>query len=128
MDDLKRQIGTTLFTTKKAFKLGEVRVLAALFLPMMAPEGARPGSLLQLQAKDLEILLARDPDDPDGYPRLVILLTLEKTKYTWGRRLREFALREASSSVLINTALPMFADNMWPSDFISRLTTLQKPL
>lgn len=33
---------------------------------MMAPEGARPGSLLQLQAKDLEILLARDPDDPDG--------------------------------------------------------------
>ncbi|KZL74300.1 C2H2 finger domain protein [Colletotrichum tofieldiae] len=41
IDDLKQQIETTLSTIKKSFKLGELRILAVLFLLLLAPAGSR---------------------------------------------------------------------------------------
>lgn len=46
--DLKLQINTTLRTTEKAFKLGKVRILAILFLLLLAPAGSRPVYLSSL--------------------------------------------------------------------------------
>jgi hypothetical protein len=45
IEDLKKQIETTISTTKKSLKLGELRVLAFLFLLLLAPAGARPTSI-----------------------------------------------------------------------------------
>jgi len=48
IDNLEQQIETTLSMTKKSFKIGELRILAVLFLLLLAPAGARPTSTLQL--------------------------------------------------------------------------------
>lgn len=80
LEDLKLQLGTTLRTTEKTFKVGELRLLAALFLLLLAPAGSRPASILKMRFRDLKVLLVRDPDDPDGHPRLIIKLTLAFTK------------------------------------------------
>lgn len=80
LDDLKLQIYTTLRTTEKGFKLGEQRVLAVLFLLLLAPQGARPRSILQLKFGDIQVLLVRDPTNKDGPPRLVIQLSMAYTK------------------------------------------------
>lgn len=49
LDDLKRQIEMTLCSTESDFKLGEVRVLAVLFLLLLAPQGSRPQSILNIR-------------------------------------------------------------------------------
>lgn len=84
LDDLKEQIETTIRTTEKGFKLGEMRVLAVLFLLLLAPQGSRPQSILKLRFGDLELSMVRDPMNPNGPARLVIELTLEFTKQYLG--------------------------------------------
>lgn len=49
LGDLKLQIETTLCTTHKDFKLGELRILAVLFLLLLAPQGSRPQSILNIK-------------------------------------------------------------------------------
>lgn len=49
LDDLKLHIETTLRTTSKDFKLGELRILAVLFLLLLAPQGSRPQSILNVR-------------------------------------------------------------------------------
>ncbi|OLN95805.1 hypothetical protein CCHL11_02769 [Colletotrichum chlorophyti] len=49
IDDLRQQIETTLSITKKSFKLGELRILAVLFLLLLAPAGSRPKATLDLR-------------------------------------------------------------------------------
>lgn len=107
-EDLKLQIETTLRTTSKDFKLGEMRLQAVLFLLLVAPAGSRPQSILQIRQvhtncniqihKPLSYhclspgsnistsFLIRDPGDPDGRPRLTIQLRLEDTKQYRGKK------------------------------------------
>ena len=80
LEDLKIQIETTLRTTEKAFKLGEMRILAVLFLLLLAPQGSRPRSILMLKFEDIQVLLIRDPTNPKGPPRLVKELSVAYTK------------------------------------------------
>jgi hypothetical protein len=80
LDDLKLQIATTLRTREKAFKLGEARILVVLFLLLLAPQGSRPGAILKMRHRDIEVVLRRVPHDPNGPPRLITRLTLEFTK------------------------------------------------
>ncbi|KAI8954520.1 C2H2 finger domain protein [Xylaria longipes] len=84
LQDLKDQIECTLCTTEKTFELGELRILAVLFLLLLAPQGSRPTSILMLRFGDIKVLLVRDPTNPDGPPRLVIRLSLEYTKQYLG--------------------------------------------
>lgn len=78
LEDLKLQVKTTLCTTEKTFKLGELRILAVLFLLLLAPQGARPQSILELRFGDVEVLLIQDPISKQ--PRLVLELSLAYTK------------------------------------------------
>lgn len=80
LEDLKRQIDTTLRTTEKTFRVGESRILAVLFLLLLAPQGSRTSSILELRFGNLEVLLVKDPSMPDGPPKLLIRLNLEYTK------------------------------------------------
>lgn len=57
LDDLRLRIKATLSTTEKAFKLGEQRILAVLYLLLRAPMGARPESILLMQQKHIELRL-----------------------------------------------------------------------
>ncbi|KAF5520978.1 hypothetical protein CGCA056_v007802 [Colletotrichum aenigma] len=84
IDDLKQQIETTLGTTRKSFKLGELRILAVLFLLLLAPAGSRPEATLKLQFKDIKVSLARDPEG--GPHRLLLRLTPEFTKTYLGEK------------------------------------------
>lgn len=86
IDNLKRQIETTLSTPDKSFRLGELRILAVLFLLLMVPAGSRPNSVLKLQFKHLRISLNRDPANPNGPARLLIQLRLEFTKRYLGSK------------------------------------------
>src|SRR5207247_10839706 len=82
--DLKEQIETTLGTTKKSFRLGELRILYVLFLLLLAPTGARPASVLRLRFGDIRVVLARDPE---GAPhKILIKFTLEFTKTYLGTK------------------------------------------
>lgn len=84
IDNLEQQIETTLSTTKKSFKIGEMRILAVLFLLLLAPAGARPTSILRLRFGDLVIVLARDPE---GGPHNILLkFTLAFTKTYLGEK------------------------------------------
>lgn len=78
IDDLKKQIDTTISTTEKSFHLGECRILCALYHEMLAPTGSRPYALLRLQYKHLEVSVARDPEG--GPHRIVIRLKVEYAK------------------------------------------------
>ncbi|KAI0448256.1 hypothetical protein F5B21DRAFT_523079 [Xylaria acuta] len=81
LDNPKPQLDTTLRTMEKTFKLGEQRILAILFLLLLAPAGSRPASILQLRFGDIEVALRRDPTDPiKGPRRLLIRFTLKFTK------------------------------------------------
>jgi hypothetical protein len=84
IDTLKEEIHTTLSTTKKSFELGEIRILAVLFLLLLAPAGARPTSILRLRYGDIEVMLARDPDG--GPHNLLLWFTLEFTKTYLGEK------------------------------------------
>ena len=84
LQDLKDQIQTTLSTTKKSFKLGKLRILTVLFLLLLAPQGARPTSILMLKFGNIKLALIRDPANPTGPPRLVISLSMRYTKQYLG--------------------------------------------
>ncbi|KAK1707756.1 C2H2 finger domain protein [Colletotrichum acutatum] len=84
IDDLKLQIETTLSTTKKSFKLGELRILAVLFLLLLAPAGSRPEATLNLRFKDIRVVLARDPEG--GPHKLLLRFTPEFTKSYLGEK------------------------------------------
>lgn len=49
LDDLKHHIETILRTTDTAFKFGEMRIQAVLFLLLLAPQGSRPKISLTLR-------------------------------------------------------------------------------
>lgn len=83
-DDLKLQIETTLSTTKKSFKLGELRILAVLFLLLLAPAGARPASILRLRFGDIRPVLARDPEGE--LHKIIIWFSLAFTKSYLGEK------------------------------------------
>ncbi|QLI67036.1 uncharacterized protein G6M90_00g030440 [Metarhizium brunneum] len=78
IEDLKKQIETTISTTEKSFKLGELRILAVLFLLLLAPAGARPTSILRMRFGDIRLVLARDPEG--GPHNILIRFTLAFTK------------------------------------------------
>ena len=78
IDDLKQQVETTLGTTKKSFRLGELRILYILFLLLLAPTSVRPTSILHLHFRDIRIILARDPEG--GPYKVLIKFTLEFIK------------------------------------------------
>jgi hypothetical protein len=78
IDGLREQIETTIGTTEKNFKLGELRILAALFLLLLAPAGARPQSILRIRFGDVRLALARDPEG--GPHNVLIRFTLVFTK------------------------------------------------
>ncbi|EFY90641.1 hypothetical protein J3458_013381 [Metarhizium acridum] len=84
INDLKEQIETTLSTTKKSFDLGEHRILAVLFLLLLAPAGSRPTSILRLRFGDIRVALARDPEG--GPHKILIRFTLEFTKSYLGTK------------------------------------------
>lgn len=84
INDLKDQIETTLSTTKKSFDLGELRILAVLFLLLLAPAGSRPTSILRLRFGDIRVALARDPEG--GPHKILIRFTLEFTKSYLGTK------------------------------------------
>lgn len=82
--DLKLQLATTVRTTEKSFRLGEVRMLAVLYLLLLAPAGSRPQSILSLRFGDIGILLSRDPHG--GPHRLLIKFSLNFTKRYLGKK------------------------------------------
>lgn len=84
LDDLKLQIETTLQTTEMAFRLGEQRVLAVLFLLLLAPAGSRPASILNLRLGNIEVALVRDPGG--GPHRLVISVNMRFKKQYRGEK------------------------------------------
>lgn len=98
LDDLKLQIGTTLSTTEKGFKLGELRVLAVLFLLLLAPQGARPQSVLDMRFGDLRLYLMRDLRDPSGPARLIVELSMAYTKRYLGPK-AEYVLNIPQSCI-----------------------------
>ncbi|KAH8799040.1 hypothetical protein F5884DRAFT_863685 [Xylogone sp. PMI_703] len=84
IDNLEQQIETTLSTTKKSFKLGELRILAVLFLLLLAPADARPTSILRLRFGDILTVLVRDPEG--GPHNILIKFTLVFTKTYLGEK------------------------------------------
>ena len=84
IDDLKEQIETTLSTTKKSFKLGELRILAVLFLLLLAAPGARPTSILRIQFGDVRVVLERDPEG--GPHNILVKYALAFTKSFLGEK------------------------------------------
>ncbi|KAK7398665.1 hypothetical protein QQX98_011954 [Neonectria punicea] len=84
IEDLERQAETTISTTKKRFRIGEHRILALLFLLLIAPSGSRPRALLFLRYGDLELSLSRDPEG--GPHRILIRFKLHFTKTFLGEK------------------------------------------
>lgn len=84
INDLKEQIEETVTTTKKSFDLGELRILAVLFLLLLAPAGARPAAILKLRFKDIQVVVERDPGG--GPHRHLIRFTPEFTKTYLGTK------------------------------------------
>ncbi|EJP61692.1 C2H2 finger domain protein, putative [Beauveria bassiana ARSEF 2860] len=80
IEDLKEQNQTTIATTEKTFKLGEMRVLAVLYTLLLSPAGARPMSILKMTFGDLSFAKARDPEG--GPAQILIRFSLRFTK-TW---------------------------------------------
>jgi hypothetical protein len=84
INDLKEQVEETVSTTKKLFDLGELRILATLFLLLLAPAGARPQAILRLRFRDIRVVLAKDPEE--GLHKLLIQFTPEFTKTYLGTK------------------------------------------
>lgn len=84
IDGLKEQIQTTLSTPRKSFRVGELRILAVLYLLLLAPSGSRPSALLRLRFGDIRVVLSRDPEG--GPLRILIWFTLEFTKTYLGQK------------------------------------------
>ncbi|KAK8859446.1 C2H2 finger domain-containing protein [Apiospora arundinis] len=104
VDQLEGQIETTLSTTKKSFRLGEMRIYAVLFLLLLAPAGARPTSILRLRFGDLRIMLERDPEG--GPHNTLVKFTLAFTKSYLGEKAKNtYPLPETlgAASLFLNT-------------------------
>ncbi|KAI1271427.1 C2H2 finger domain protein [Xylaria sp. FL0933] len=84
LGDLKTILDTVLRTTDMSFHVGEFRILNILFPLLMAPAGSRPNSICQLRFGDIQVLLARDPNN--GPHRLLIRFTLKYTKTYLGSK------------------------------------------
>lgn len=84
IDDLKEQIEETLATTGMSFGLGEHRILAVLFLLLLAPAGARPTAILKLRFGDIRVVLESDPKG--GPHKLLLQFTPEFTKKYLGKK------------------------------------------
>lgn len=84
LDDLRLQVEAILGTREKGFKLGEQRILAALFLLMLAPMGSRPEAILQMRYGDIEIALHQPK--AGGPPKLLIYTTHAFTKTYLGTK------------------------------------------
>ncbi|KND86183.1 hypothetical protein TOPH_09202 [Tolypocladium ophioglossoides CBS 100239] len=78
MRDLELQAETTMVTTRKKFRIGEHRIVALLFLLLIAPSGSRPEALLHLRYGDIKVVLSRDPDG--GPHKALIRFSLHFTK------------------------------------------------
>ncbi|KAI1839538.1 hypothetical protein JX266_014251 [Neoarthrinium moseri] len=103
IDNLKEQIEETLSTTKKSFHIGELRILAVLFLLLLAPAGSRPASILKLRYGDIRVVLAKDPEG--GPHNILIRFTLEFTKtYLGDKDAKTFTIPERifDESLLLN--------------------------
>lgn len=77
LDDLRLQVETTLSTTEKDFKLGEQRIIAVLFLFLLALEGSRSNAILEIKLDDIHIGLHQSRKGP---AQLLIGISLETTK------------------------------------------------
>ncbi|KAK1975244.1 C2H2 finger domain-containing protein [Colletotrichum cereale] len=78
IDQLKQHIEETLSITRKMFKVGEVRLLAVLFVLLVTPAGACRKAIARLRFRDISVVLARDPE---GRPhKLLIRFTPKFTK------------------------------------------------
>ncbi|KAK1973628.1 C2H2 finger domain-containing protein [Colletotrichum cereale] len=84
IDQLKQRIEETLSTTRKMFKLGEIRILAVLFVLLVAPAGARRKAIASLRFRDISVVLARDPEG--GPHKLLIRFTPKFTKEYLGAK------------------------------------------
>lgn len=84
VDTLKDQIETTLNTTRKSFRLGELRIYVVLFLLLLSPGGSRPEYILLLRFGDIRITLTRDPEG--GPHNLMLKFTPEFTKTYLGAK------------------------------------------
>ncbi|GKT52611.1 uncharacterized protein ColSpa_12792 [Colletotrichum spaethianum] len=84
IDQLKQHIEETLSTTRKMFGLGEVRILAVLFVLLVAPAGARRRAITRLRFRDIRVVLARDPEG--GPHKLLIRFTPKFTKEYLGAK------------------------------------------
>ncbi|KAK1989918.1 C2H2 finger domain-containing protein, partial [Colletotrichum falcatum] len=84
IDQLKQHNEKTLSTTRKMFKLGEIRILAVLFNLLMAPAGSRGTAIAMLRFGDIRVVLARDPEG--GPHNLLIRFTPEFTKKYLGAK------------------------------------------
>lgn len=71
--------------TEKSLKLGEQRILAMLYLILLALAESRPKSILDICFGDLKLLLVRDPNG--GPHRLLIEASLWHTKRYLGVKL-----------------------------------------
>lgn len=81
LDDLRLQVETTLSTTEKEFKFGEQRILAVLFLFLLAPAGSRPSGILEIKLEDIHISLHQPRKGP---AQLLIGISLETKKAYMG--------------------------------------------
>ncbi|CCF42280.1 C2H2 finger domain-containing protein [Colletotrichum higginsianum] len=84
IDQLKQHIEETLSTTRKMFEVGEVRILAVLFVLLVAPAGARRRAIARLRFRDIRVVLARDPQG--GPHKLLIRFTPKFTKEYLGAK------------------------------------------
>ncbi|KAK1961500.1 hypothetical protein LY78DRAFT_588565 [Colletotrichum sublineola] len=84
IDQLKQHIEETLSTTRKMFGVGEVRLLAVLFVLLVAPAGARRRAITRLRFGDIRVVLARDPEG--GPHNLLIRFTPKFTKEYLGAK------------------------------------------
>ena len=73
--DLEAHIKETISTVGKSFKLGELRILAVLFLLLIAPAGSRPR---RMRFADISPVLSRDPEG--GPLNILLRFTLEFIK------------------------------------------------
>lgn len=82
------QIETTLSTTEKYFRLGEQRILAVVFLLLLAPEGSRPDSILKIRLSNLRLVLYQPvkKGQEERPPQLIIYIRLEYTKTYRGQK------------------------------------------
>ncbi|KOC10147.1 hypothetical protein AFLA70_213g001581 [Aspergillus flavus AF70] len=84
IEDVAEFARVLLSTMEMTFQFGWLRIQLLLFCQLAAITGSRPGALLNLRYRDLELTLIRHPDG--GRPRLFIYLTPRFTKTFLGEK------------------------------------------